>query len=93
MIGTHARARDHEIDRRRASGDERRVGGLEQLRAGGHHAPRTLAVRVATGLVFEDDDVVVGGDRPRDGGVARGTESDHEDAHQSIAPGMLMKSA
>ena len=93
MIGTHARARDHEIDRRRAGGDERRVGCLEQLRAGDHRAPRPLAVRVAAGLVFEHDDVVVGGDRPRNRGVAGGTESDHEDAHQSIAPGMLMKSA
>ena len=93
MVGTHARARDHEVDGRRARGDERRVGCLEQLRARGHRAPRALAVRVAAGLVLEHDDVVVGGDRPRNRGVAGGTESDHEDAHQSIAPGMLMKSA
>jgi hypothetical protein len=93
MIRTHTRARDHEVDRRRASGDERRIGGLEQLRARGNRAASALAVRVATRLVFEHDDVVAGGNRPRDRSVAGGTESDHEDAHQSIAPGMLMKSA
>ena len=45
------------------------------------------------GLVFDHGDVVACEKGVGNDGFARGAETDDEHVHQSIAPGMLMKSA
>jgi hypothetical protein len=93
VVGSHPGARHHQVGRLGQRGELGAVGGLAHLGTQRARPRRARLVGLTAGCVVGDHDVVTLGARVLDDGGAGAREADHQDPHQSIAPGMPMKSA
>ena len=93
VIGRHPGARHQQLRRARERRGLLRRRRLDHLGTERTRSPRTSRVGVADRTVLEHRDVVTVCTRVVDDRRAGAREPDHEHPHQSIAPGMLMKSA
>jgi hypothetical protein len=93
VVGRDTGAGHDEVDALDRGFDLRRRRRREDRRARRGRVACSCRVGVTMGLVFDHGDVVAREKGVGNDGFARGAETDDEHVHQSIAPGMLMKSA